>query len=86
MTRHKNLDGNGGAKICKAALEARGKQADARAASVALIIAELQAAGVKSLNGIARVSPMTARRVSACQLFSLNGVAFKEECLTDQRR
>jgi hypothetical protein len=54
MSRSKNLDGDRGAKIREAAVEARRKQADERAAGVAPVIAELRAAGVTSLYGIAR--------------------------------
>jgi hypothetical protein len=53
MTRNPNLDGDRGAKVRKAALEARRKQADARAA-LEPVIAEPHAAGVTSLKGIER--------------------------------
>ena len=54
MTRNQNLDGDRGAKARAAAIEARRKQADARAADLAPIIAEIRATGVTSLYGIAR--------------------------------
>jgi hypothetical protein len=61
VTRNPNLDGDRGAKARAAALEARGKQVEARAAELAPIIAELQAAGVTSLYGIAKA--LNARSV-----------------------
>jgi len=53
VTRKPNLDGDHGAKARMAAAEARRMRADARAATLAPIIAELRAAGVTSLYGIA---------------------------------
>jgi hypothetical protein len=54
VTRNPNLDSDRGAKVRAAALEARRKQAEAKAADLAPVIAELQAAGVTSLYGIAK--------------------------------
>jgi hypothetical protein len=53
MPRNKNLDGDRGAKVRVASIEARTARADARAACLAPVIAELQASGVRSLRGIA---------------------------------
>ncbi len=53
MPRNKNLDGDRGAKVRAASIEARAARADARAASLAPVIAELQASGVRSRRGIA---------------------------------
>jgi hypothetical protein len=54
MTRNPNLDGERGVKVRKAALEARRRQAEARAADLAPIIADIRRGGVTSLKGIAR--------------------------------
>ena len=54
MTRNTNQDGNGGAKARMAALKARRKRTNAWAAELAPIIAEIRAAGVTSLYGIAK--------------------------------
>jgi hypothetical protein len=54
MTRNANLDGDRGVKVRKAALEARRRQAEARAADLAPVIADIRRGGVTSLKGIAR--------------------------------
>jgi hypothetical protein len=54
MTRNPNLNGDRGAKVRAAGVEARRKQAEARAADLAPMIAAIRAAGVTSLYGIAR--------------------------------
>jgi hypothetical protein len=54
MTRSPNLDGDRGAKVRKAALEARRKRAEAKAANLAPIIADIRRGGITSLKGIAR--------------------------------
>jgi hypothetical protein len=56
-----NLDGDHTTKSRAAAVEARRKQADARAAEVAPIVARLWAAGVTSLTDIAKA--LNERRV-----------------------
>jgi hypothetical protein len=54
VTRNPNLDSDRRAKVRATALEARRKQAEARGAELAPIIAELRVDGVTSLRGIAR--------------------------------
>jgi hypothetical protein len=46
MTRNPNLDGDRGAKVRAAGIDARRKQAEARAGDIAPIIAAIRAAGV----------------------------------------
>jgi hypothetical protein len=58
MTQGAGCSRVGGVKARAASLEARRKQADTRAAEVAPVIAEIQAAGVSSLHGIARALNM----------------------------
>jgi hypothetical protein len=54
MTRNPNLDGDRGAKVREAALRVRRKRAEARAADLAPIIADIRRDGITSLKGIAK--------------------------------
>jgi len=62
-TSNQKLDDDCDAKQCAAAMEARVKQADARAAQLAPIVAGLWASGITSWDGIAKA--LNARGISA---------------------